>query len=224
MFGPRMLDARIRQVTIGDYLHSRPCKPMLLSPSPDGVEPTIDQMVPERCDRRRAHRHGVVGQPATKHLGKPFCPCASILPSWRVALSCSLICLSFARIRLRAGVLPQHEAAAASSGRAIVREPKGSRTSPACARTSGAAGRNCLPAELDETSSFSGWRPSPKSAMRAERSSRNLSASSWRSKPTIVSSTHSARQSYRPSIDVAAIDEPRDRRRSAGRHSRVAAK
>ena len=72
LFRPRMLDARIRQVAIGDYLHSRPCKPMLLSPSPDGVEPTIDQMVPERCDRRRAHRHGVVGQPATKHLGKPF--------------------------------------------------------------------------------------------------------------------------------------------------------
>ena len=38
LFRPRMLDARIRQVTIGDYLHSRPCKPMLLSPSPDGVE------------------------------------------------------------------------------------------------------------------------------------------------------------------------------------------
>ena len=32
-------------------------------------------------------------------------PCAST-PSWRVALRCSLICLSFARIRLRAGVLP----------------------------------------------------------------------------------------------------------------------
>ena len=38
LFSPRMLDARIGQVTIGDYLHSRPCKPMLLSPSPDGVE------------------------------------------------------------------------------------------------------------------------------------------------------------------------------------------
>jgi hypothetical protein len=62
LFRPRMLDARIRQVAIGDYLHSRPCEPMLLSPPPDGVEPTIDQMVTERRDRRRAHRHGVVSQ------------------------------------------------------------------------------------------------------------------------------------------------------------------
>ena len=30
-------ECRIRQVAISDYLHSRPCKPMLLSPPPDGV-------------------------------------------------------------------------------------------------------------------------------------------------------------------------------------------
>src|ERR1700722_11081388 len=30
-FGPRMRDARIRQEAIGDYLHSRPCEPMLLA-------------------------------------------------------------------------------------------------------------------------------------------------------------------------------------------------
>ena len=79
LFRPRMLDARIRQVTIGDYLHSRPCEPTLLSPPPDGVEPTIDQMVPERRNCRRAHRHGVVG-----HLqDRPPC-CSEFLFSARL--------------------------------------------------------------------------------------------------------------------------------------------
>ena len=151
LFGPRMLDARIRQVTIGDYLHSRPCKPMLLSPSPDGVEPTIDQMVPERCDRPRAHRHGVVGQPATKHLGKPFALRLDAVVAGRLEL---FLDLSQLRPHPLASWRPsQHEAAAASSGRAIVREPKEVERLR-LAETSGAAGRNCLPAELDEPRLF----------------------------------------------------------------------
>src|ERR1700730_13264975 len=39
LFWPRMPDARIRQVAIGDYLHSRPCEPVLMSPPPYGVAP-----------------------------------------------------------------------------------------------------------------------------------------------------------------------------------------
>src|SRR5277367_2701442 len=151
LFGPRMLDARIRQVAIGDYLHSRPCKPMLLSPSPDGVEPTIDQMVPERCDRRRAHRHGVVGQPATKHLGKPFALRLDAAVAGRLEL---VLDLSQLRPHPLASWRPsQHEAAAASSGRAIVREPKEVERLR-LAETSSAAAGNCLPAELDEPRLF----------------------------------------------------------------------
>src|SRR5271165_1832568 len=151
LFRPRMLDARIGQVTIGDYLHSRPCKPMLLSPPPDGVEPAIDQMVPERCDRRRAHRHGVVGQPATKHLGKPFALRFDAVMAGRLEL---FLDLSQLRPHPLANWRPsQHEAAAASLGRAKVREPKEVERLR-LAETSGAAGGNCLPAELDEPRLF----------------------------------------------------------------------
>src|ERR1700727_4025195 len=140
LFRPRMLDARIRQVAIGDSLHSRPCEPMLLSPPPDGVEPRIAQMVPERRDRRRAHRHGVVSNPAPKHLGKPFALRLDAVGAGRLELF-----LDLSQLRphpLASWRLAQHEAAAASSGRAIVREPKEVERLR-LAETSGAAGRNC---------------------------------------------------------------------------------
>jgi hypothetical protein len=66
LFGPRMQDARIRQVAIGDRLHSRPCEPMFLSPPPDGVEPTIDQMVTERRDLVGERHDDDIGVGATQ--------------------------------------------------------------------------------------------------------------------------------------------------------------
>src|SRR5215831_8286305 len=140
LFGPRVLDAWIRQVTIGDYLHSRPCEPMLLTPPPDGVEPTVDQMVPERRDRRRAHWHRVVGQPAAKHLGKPFALRLDAFVASRVELFLDLPQLHshpFARWGPS-----QHEAAAASSGRANVRESEEVERLR-LAETSGAASGDC---------------------------------------------------------------------------------
>jgi hypothetical protein len=66
LFGPRMQDARIRQVAIGDRLHSLPCEPMFLSPPPDGVEPTIDQMVTERRDLVGERHDDDIGVGATQ--------------------------------------------------------------------------------------------------------------------------------------------------------------
>src|ERR1700726_4088115 len=79
-------------------------------------------MVTERRDRRRAHRHGVVGQPAAKHLGKPFALRLDAVMAGRPEV---FLDLSQLRPYPLASWRPsQHEAAAASSGRAVVREPK----------------------------------------------------------------------------------------------------
>ena len=158
LFGPRMQDARIRQVTIGDRLHSRPCEPMLLPPPPDGAKPAIDQMVTECRDRWRAHRHGVVGQPAAQHLGKPFALRLDAVVASRLELFLDLPQLRphpFASWRPS-----QHEAAAASSGRAIVRESEEVERLR-FAEASSAAVRNRVPTELDEPRLF-GMEAKPK--------------------------------------------------------------
>src|ERR1700704_5262719 len=108
-------------------------------------------MVTERRDRRRAHRHGVVDQPAAKHLGKPFALRLDAVMAGRLEV---FLDLSQLRPHPLASWRPsQHEAAAASSGRAVVREPKKVERLR-LAETSGAAGGNCLPAKLDEPRLF----------------------------------------------------------------------
>ena len=72
LFRPRVQDAWIWQVAVGDQLHPSPRQPMLLTSSPNGAEPALDQVVTERGDRRRAHWHGVVGKPPAQHFGEPL--------------------------------------------------------------------------------------------------------------------------------------------------------
>src|SRR6516162_3168231 len=131
--------------------HSRPREPMLLSPPPYGAEPAIDHMVTERRNRRRAHRHGVVSQPAAEHLGKPFALRFDAVVAGRLEL---FLDLSQLRPHPLADRCPsEHEAAAVSTGRAIVREPKEVERLR-LAEPSGAAGGDGLLAEFDEPRLF----------------------------------------------------------------------
>ena len=220
LFWPRMLDARIRQAG-NDWRssvirgHASRCfYPRRLM----AWSQRSTRSLPERRDRWRAHRHGRSRPTNHEAPGQAIC-LAPRRSSWRVALSCSLICLSFARIRLRDGVLPSTKYAAASSEvAAIVREPK-ELERLRLAETFGRGGSQLLFLPNSMSLVFSGWRLKPEIGhARMEEAFEKpfrvvlaLEADCNRVRP------HSARQSCRPSIDVAAIDEPRGRRRSAGR-------
>jgi hypothetical protein len=77
---------------------------MLVTSTSDGAEPTIDYVMPKRCDRRRTHWHRVIREPATQDLAEPYA-----LSLYAIMASCSkmfLYLLNFARILLRIGVRP----------------------------------------------------------------------------------------------------------------------
>src|SRR5580700_9979587 len=147
LFRPWMEDARIWQVAICDLFHSAPWQSMLLTSSSDGAEPTIDYVMPKRCDRRRTHWHRVIREPATQDLAEPYA-----LSLYAIMASCSKMFLYLPQLRSHpfAHRCPsKHETAAASPGRAVMREsekierlrlPKASSLT-AC---------YCMPSELDE--------------------------------------------------------------------------
>ena len=147
LFRPWMEDARIWQVAICDLFHSAPWQSMLLTSTSDGAEPTIDYVMPKRCDRRRTHWHRVIREPATQDLAEPYA-----LSLYAIMASCSKMFLYLPQLRSHpfAHRCPsKHETAAASPGRAVMREsekierlrlPKASSLT-AC---------YCMPSELDE--------------------------------------------------------------------------
>src|SRR4051794_41901993 len=68
---PRVQEAREGQVALGERPHPAPRQPTPLAPAPEGAVPAFDRVVPEGRDRRGAHRHGVVGEPAAQDLAEP---------------------------------------------------------------------------------------------------------------------------------------------------------
>src|SRR3984893_11709662 len=120
LFRPWMEDARIWQVAICDLFHSAPWQSMLLTSASDGAEPTIDYVMPKRCDRRRTHWHRVIREPATQDLAEPYA-----LSLYAIMASCSKMFLYLPQRRSHpfAHRCPsKHEIAAASPGRAVMRE------------------------------------------------------------------------------------------------------
>ena len=146
LFRPRVQDAWIWQVAIGDQFHPSPRQPMLLAPSPNGTEPALDQVVAERCDRRRTHWHGVVGKPPAQYFGEPLA-----LRLDAAMASCPELLLDLPQLcphPLSNRRPPQHEAAAAPPGRAVVREPEEVERLR-FAEATRAAVCDCIPTELD---------------------------------------------------------------------------
>jgi hypothetical protein len=139
-------------------------------------------------------------------------PCAST-PSWRVALSYSLICLSLARIRLRAGVLSSTKPLPLRRVAQKCVNPRKSNVSGLPRPRARRAAIALLPNSMSPSFRDGGQAQTRPSAPRGLQGTfpRRAGARSRQSyRP------HSARQSCRPSIGVVAIDAPRDRRRNAG--------
>src|SRR3954451_22000399 len=144
---PRVQDARKGQIALGEHPHPAPRQPTPLAPAPEGAVPAFDRVVREARDRRGANRHGVVGEPAAQDLAEP-----AALRLDPVVAGRPEPLLDLAQLRphpLADRRPPQHEAAAAPPGRAVVREPEegeGLRL----AEAPGPAARDGVPSELDQ--------------------------------------------------------------------------
>src|SRR4051794_6477074 len=113
---PRVQEAREGQVALGERPHPAPRQPTPLAPAPEGAVPAFDRVVPEGRDRRGAHRHGVVGEPAAQDLAEP-----AALRLDPVVAGRPEPLLDLAQLRphpLADRRPPQHEAAPAPPGRA----------------------------------------------------------------------------------------------------------